>query len=38
MQYLIFFNVKDYFKKDDVQQKDFWQEVNLLIVNNHSLL
>jgi len=33
-----FFCVKDYLKKDDVQQKDSWQEVNLLIVNNHSLL
>jgi hypothetical protein len=33
-----FFCVKDYLKKDDVQQKDFLQERSPLIVNNHLLL
>jgi hypothetical protein len=27
--------MKDAFKKDDVQQKDFVQDLSLLIVKNH---
>jgi hypothetical protein len=31
-----FFDVKSAFKKDDVEQKNFIQELGLLIVKNHS--
>jgi hypothetical protein len=30
-----FFVVKEYFKNDDVQQKDFLQDLGLLIVKNN---
>jgi hypothetical protein len=32
--YTLFFDVKDTFKKDDVQQKYFVQDFNLLILKN----
>jgi hypothetical protein len=34
MLYIYLFDVKDPFKKDDVQQKYFLQDFNLLIVKN----
>ncbi len=33
--YIFFFVVKEPFKKDDVEQKDFLQDLDLLIVNNN---
>jgi hypothetical protein len=30
-----FFVAKDFYKKDDVQQKQFWEDLVLLIVKNH---
>ncbi len=33
-----FFVAKKPFKKDDVQQKKFWEDLGLLIVKNHLLL
>jgi hypothetical protein len=34
----IFFNIKDLFKKDDEQQKDFLQDLGLLIVKDQLSL
>jgi hypothetical protein len=35
MQYLLFFVVKEPFEKVDVEQKDFLQDLSLLIVKNN---
>jgi hypothetical protein len=35
VQYLVFFVVKEPFKKDDVYQKDFLQDLGLLIMKNN---
>lgn len=38
MKSLSFFSTKDYFKKDDVQQKQFFQDLGLLVVKNHLFM
>ncbi len=38
LPYLIFFASKDPFKKDDVKQKMFIENLALLIVKNHLLM
>ncbi len=35
MKCLSFFSTKDSFKKDDVRQKQFLQDLGLLVVKNH---
>jgi hypothetical protein len=36
--YLVFFVAKEPFKKDDVQQKQFLEDLTFLIIKNHLIL
>jgi hypothetical protein len=33
-QFLIFFSIKDFFKKEDAPQKEFLEDLGLLIIKN----